>query len=76
MMVSVKRITKQTNNTKQEGDKMTVTHNGRKYEFRACDTRDTTLEALQRAADAAGYMQYEPRASWLVVPGIGYGWEV
>ena len=54
---------------------MTITHNGRKYEFRACDTRGTTQEALQRAADATGYMQYEPRTSWLVVPGVGYGWE-
>ena len=54
---------------------MTVTHNGRQYAFRACDTRDTTQEALQRMADTTGRMQYEPGAVWLVIPGIGYGWQ-
>ena len=55
---------------------MKVTYNGRTYEFRACDTKDITQEELQELATKTGYMQYEPNASWLVIRGIGYGWEV
>lgn len=55
---------------------MTATYNGRTYEFRACDTQGLTQADLQRAVDERGKMQYEPNAKWLVVRGIGYGWEV
>jgi len=55
---------------------MTVIYNGRTYEFRECDTRDVSPEVLQKMADTTGKMQYEPRAEWLIIPGIGYGWEV
>lgn len=60
----------------QEVNEMRVIHNGRTYEFRECDTRGITQEALQKMSDTTGKMQYEPRAAWLVIPGIGYGWEV
>lgn len=55
---------------------MTVKHNGRTYAFRECDTKGLTAEQLQAMADANGYMQYEPNAAWLVIRGVGYGWEV
>ena len=55
---------------------MTAIYNGREYGFRPCDTKGITEEELQKAVDERGHMQYEPRAVWLVVPGIGYGWEV
>lgn len=55
---------------------MTVIYNGRKYAFRECDTKGLTAEQLQQMADASGYMQYEPRGAWLVIRGVGYGWEV
>ena len=53
-----------------------VKFNGRNYKFRECDTKDLTQEEMQRMTDESGKMQYEPNASWLVVRGIGYGWEV
>lgn len=55
---------------------MTVKHNGRTYAFRECDTKGLTAEQLQAMADATGFMQYEPSAAWLVIRGVGYGWEV
>lgn len=55
---------------------MKVVYNGRTYEFRACDTKNTTHEQLQELVSTVGYMQYEVGAAWLVVKGIGYGWEV
>lgn len=55
---------------------MKVKYNGRTYAFRECDTRGVTEEQLQKLADERGYLQHEPRAVWLVVSGIGYGWEV
>lgn len=55
---------------------MTVKFNGRSYQFRECDTKNITKEELQKRAIETGFMQYEPRAVWLVIPGIGYGWEV
>lgn len=55
---------------------MKVKYNGREYEFRECDTEGITQEQLQELADSTGHLQYEPTAAWLVVKGIGYGWEV
>lgn len=55
---------------------MTVNYNGRTYEFRACDTKGITAEQLQKMANESGRMQYEPNRKWLVIPSIGYGWEV
>lgn len=53
-----------------------VEYNGRKYKFRECDTKNLTQEEMQKMTDETGKMQYEPNAKWLVVRGIGYGWEV
>lgn len=55
---------------------MKVTYNGRTFEFRACDCKGLTANDLQSKCDLTGYMQHEVRGSWLVIPGIGYGWEV
>lgn len=55
---------------------MTVKFNERTYEFRECDTTGITQAELQRKADETGKIQYEPGAVWLVIPGVGYGWEV
>lgn len=55
---------------------MKAYYNGRCYEFRACDTVKLTQEKLQRLVNKTGYIQYEPGAAWLVVRGVGYGWEV
>lgn len=55
---------------------MRVIYSGRFYEFRECDTEGISQEELQELADNTGYLQYEPTAAWLVVKGIGYGWEV
>lgn len=55
---------------------MEIKHNGRMYAFRNCDTVGLTVEQLQKMADDTGRMQYEPGAAWLVVRGVGYGWEV
>lgn len=55
---------------------MRVTYNERTFEFRACDTKGITQEELQRMTDANGEMVYEPNRSWLLVRGVGYGWEV
>lgn len=54
-----------------------VYFNYRWYEFRECDTANTTQEELQKMATELGSLQYEPGGKkWLVIPGIGYGWEV
>lgn len=55
---------------------MTVSYNGRTYEFRACDTQHVTADQLQRLADENGHLQHDPHAVWLVIRGVGYGWEV
>lgn len=55
---------------------MTVKYNGREFKFRPCDTCGLTQEELQKLTDETGRMQYEPGAAWLVVRGVGYGWEV
>ena len=55
---------------------MTVNYNGRTYAFRPCDTKGITADQLQKLAYEKGYMQYEPNAAWLVIRGVGYGWEV
>lgn len=55
---------------------MKVKYNGRYFEFRKCDTENITQEELQQMVDKTGHMQYEPNRSWLVVRGVGYGWEV
>ena len=62
--------------TFQGGRKVIVKFNGRNYQFRECDTKNITKEELQKQATETGKMQYEPHAVWLVIPGIGYGWEV
>ena len=56
-------------------DKIVKFH-GRNYMFRKCDTENLSQEEMQRMTDETGKMQYEPNAVWLVVKGIGYGWEV
>lgn len=58
------------------GEKLIVKFNGRNYKFRECDTKNITKEELQKLTTQTGKMQYEPNAAWLVVHGIGYGWEV
>lgn len=55
---------------------MRVNFRGRIYEFRECDTTGISQEDLQKLTDETGKMQYEPGGAWLVVKGIGYGWEV
>lgn len=55
---------------------MYAIHYGTSYEFRPCDTERLTQEQLQELADKHGYMQYELRAAWLVIPGVGYGWKI
>ena len=55
---------------------MKANYNGRIYEFRGCDTKNITQEELQKRVDETGHLQYDPRAVWLHVHGIGYGWEV
>ena len=57
-------------------ERIRVTYNRRVYEFRPCDTKGKTQEEVQALTDKHGRMQYEPHAVWLVVRGIGYGWEV
>ena len=54
---------------------MTVTFEGRTYAFREIDTKGITQEQLQELANKTGRLTYEPRTSWLVINGIGYGWE-
>lgn len=55
---------------------MTITWKGRKFKFRECDTEGKTQKEVEQMAKKSGKMQYEPRAAWLSVPGIGFGWEV
>lgn len=54
---------------------MNAIYNDRTYSFRKCDTEGLTPERLQALVDKYGRMQYEPSAAWLVVKGVGYGWE-
>lgn len=59
---------------------MIVKYNGRNFKFRACDTNGITQEELQKLVNEVGRMQYDTYGmsvkAWLVVRGIGYGWEV
>ena len=55
---------------------MTVKYNGGDYRFRECDTKNITKEELQKRVTETGKIQYERNCSWLVVPGIGYGWRL
>ena len=55
---------------------MTITWKGRKFKFRECDVEGRTKKEVEEAAKKKGKMQYEPRAAWLSVPGVGFGWEV
>lgn len=55
---------------------MTVKYNGGDYRFRECDTKNITKEELQKRVTETGKIQYERNGSWLVVPGIGYGWRL
>ena len=55
---------------------MIVNYDGKRFEFSECDTKGRTQEEVQRMTDETGHMQYEPHNKWLVVSGIGYGWEV
>lgn len=57
-------------------ERIRVTYNGRIYEFRPVDTKGMSQEEVQALTDKYGRMQYDPRAVWLVVRGVGYGWEV
>ena len=52
---------------------MVIERNGSRFLFRECDTEGRTQEEVQQMADEKGYMEYEPRFAWLVIPGIGYG---
>ena len=57
--------------------KKVVEFNGRKYTFRPCDVENISEEDLQKKANECGEMKYEPNGNkWLVVKGIGYGWEI
>ncbi len=55
---------------------MTITWRGKQFKFRECDVEDRTREEVEAVAKEDGKMEYEPRAAWLFVPGIGFGWEV
>ena len=66
----------EVNRRKEKDMEKIVKFNGRNYKFRECDSKNLTQEEMQRMADETGKMQYEPNASWLVIRGIGYGWEV
>lgn len=55
---------------------MEIYFRGRMWTFRECDTKDKTEAFVIYQADNYGKIQYEPNAVWLVVPGVGYGWEV
>ena len=55
---------------------MTITWRGKRFTFRDCDVVGHTREEIEATAKAHGKMQYEPGAAWLVIPGVGYGWEV
>ena len=55
---------------------MTITWRDKKFAFRDCDVKGRTKNEVEQIAKNEGKMQYEPRAVWLSVPGIGYGWEV
>ena len=55
---------------------MEIYFRGRMWAFRECDTKGKTEGFVISQADKYGEIQYEPRAVWLVVPGVGYGWEV
>lgn len=52
-----------------------VKFNNRLFAFRPCDTNGMTREQVQKSTDETGRMQYEPTHAWLVVDGVGYGWE-
>ena len=58
---------------------MIVRFNGKKFKFRACDTKNVTQEELQKLVNEIGYMQYDTYGMrvepHLVVHGIGYGCE-
>ena len=56
-------------------NRITVQFRGKRYAFRPCDTQGRTQEEVQKLTDEFGYMQYEPHAVWLLVPGVGYAWE-
>lgn len=55
---------------------MKIYFRGRMWAFRECDTKGKTEAFVISQADKYGEIQYEPHAVWLVVPGVGYGWEV
>lgn len=57
-------------------ENITVKHGLYTYAFRPCDTAGKTQEEVQKLADECGRMQYDHHGAWLVVPGIGYGWDV
>ena len=58
------------------GGIMSIVFNGRTYRFRLCDVKGMTQEELQKRAKETGRLQYEACCGpWLVVPGVGYGWE-
>ncbi len=52
---------------------MEIKYGGSVYYFRECDVKGWTKEEVQTRAEKIGKVQYEPRAVWLVIPGVGYG---
>ena len=60
----------------KDGEVMTINFEGYEFMFRGCDTVGMTEEDLERAANNTGRIQYDPGCTWLLVPGVGYGWLV
>lgn len=54
---------------------MAITWRGKQFKFRECDVEGRTREEVEKIAKEKGKMQYEPRAAWLSVPGIGFAWK-
>ena len=54
---------------------MDIVYQGERFSFRECDVKGLTAEELTVLAKS-GYMQYEPRAAWLVIPSVGYGMRI
>ena len=52
---------------------MKIMYDDQAFLFRECDVKGMEKEEVEEIASKTGHMQYEPRAAWLVVPGIGYG---
>ena len=56
---------------------ITIYFRGRYWRFRECDTENMSEAEVISAADKTGKIQHEANGhTWLVVKGVGYGWEV